>query len=124
MLERAAHGSLVGMTGGFIILSVHFVLIYAFLSIGCVAGWDGIRLLGVDTVRLTLVIMTLATLLLIAYFGWRNLQVARDENTRESGKPGHSLPHFTALTSALICGLALVAAVWVAAPIFFLAPCP
>ena len=123
MLERVASSSLAGMTGGFIVVSAYFVVIYAFLSVGCAAGWDAVRLLGVDAVRLTLVIVTLATLLLIGYFGWRSVRAARSQGARWPENPEHSLPRFTAQTAALICGVALVITIWVAAPIFFLAPC-
>jgi hypothetical protein len=53
-IERAPTGRLLfGLLGGAVAWSLHFLGSYALASIGCVAGWEGIRtLLGVETLAL------------------------------------------------------------------------
>lgn len=120
MLEKPAHDSLIGMTGALIAWSLYFVVMYAFLSVGCAAELDRARLLGIDAVRFTLAALTVITFLLIAYYGWRSLQTARSVR---AGNAEVDRRGFMALVAALAAGLALVSTLWTAAPIFFLEPC-
>src|SRR5688572_3992945 len=53
-IERAPTGRLLfGLLGGAVAWSLHFLGSYAVASIGCVAGWQGVRtMLGVGTLVL------------------------------------------------------------------------
>lgn len=123
MLEALTRDSLIGMTGGFIVWSLYFVAMYAWLSVGCVAGWDRTHLLGVDTMRFTLAALTLMASLLIACFGWRSFKVARHERREAAEGSARGRRQFMALLAAALAGLALVSTFWVGAPLFLLAPC-
>lgn len=117
MLEQAARGSLAGATGGFIAWSVYFLASYAFLSIGCAAGFADAHWLGIDAIRLTLLLLTAGTLLLIGYFGWRSLHAARAARGERTPAP------FLAALAAALAGLALLSTAWVGLPVFLLRPC-
>lgn len=114
--------SLIGMVAGFIVWSAYFAALYSVLSVGCAQGLDQVRVLGVDAVWLTLVLLTLITLIAIASFGWHSLHAAR---TALAEVDATHLPSadFMALTAALLAALALVATAWVALPLFFLPTC-
>lgn len=117
MLERLASDSLTGMIGAFVVWTAYFGAIYAFLSVACVAD------LGDAAIRMALLIMTGATLALIAFFAWRALRVWRLEASGASSEPDPSRRHFMALATVMISGLAFVSTVWVALPILLLSPC-
>lgn len=116
-------GSLLGLTGALIAWSIYFIASYALLSVGCSSGWQHVRILGMNSVRLMIVTMALVTLLLTIYLGWRHLRAWRLA-TPAAATAAHGSPYpFMSLAAALSAALALVSTVWVGAPAVMLPTC-
>lgn len=103
-----AHTTLVGMTAAFLVWSAYFVLMYALLSLACVNAAAPSRIVG------ALVALTAVAAAAIAWLGRRAWSAAAVDDERV---------RFMSLSAALAAGLALLATLWVAAPVLVLAPC-
>lgn len=115
--------SLIGMVSSLIVWAAYFVVAYVFLSVACAAGLDRASVLGFNAVQLALAGLTVVTLGAIAAIAAASARAGRA--VRESGARGEDAERrkFISRTTALIAGLAFVAALWVGAGTLMLAPC-
>lgn len=125
--SRAAYflqDSLVGTVSSLLVWAVYFVAAYVFLSIGCASGLSRVRVLGVDAVQLTLLLMTLVALALIAWIAVASVRAGRRTRPRVSAEPRVAeRRRFMSRTAVLLAGLAFVATLWMGVSILVLAPC-
>lgn len=114
-----------GVIGSFVIWAIYFLVIYAFLSVGCEKGSPEAELYGVNVLTLALVAITVSTLALIAAVGltgvvrWR---AAADDDRNEQATD-QIQNRFTALLGMMASGLALLSTIWVGFPVLLLQPC-
>lgn len=62
MSERLPTPRLIGMMGGFWLWAAQFTIIYAVTALACARGFGGAEALGINLVRLVIVLVTLACL--------------------------------------------------------------
>lgn len=101
------------LLAGPLIWGTHFVLIYGLLSVGCAAGWQALRLAGLDLIRLLLLLLTV---LAVPPLVWLVFGGLRPPNAADSAGFGRRAGAGLAL-------LSLIAVVWEALPLAALAPC-
>ncbi|HEY4542376.1 MAG TPA: hypothetical protein VIG66_08390 [Noviherbaspirillum sp.] len=116
---RADH--LVTMAVAPIIWSVHFVLCYVLVSLGCALGWTESGILGMNAVEAGIALASLAALAMLGYTAALNMEKYRDAPRDASGANDPSA--FVALNSVLLCGLSTVSLIWVAFPVAVLPMC-
>lgn len=126
-LSRAGYflqDSLVGTVSSLLVWAVYFVAAYVFLSVACASGLNRVRVLGMDAVQLTLVLMTIITLALIAWIAVASVRAGRRIRPRVSAEPRVAeRRRFMSRTAVLLAGLAFVATLWMGVSILVLAPC-
>lgn len=99
-----------------LVWAAHFLLCYSLLSIGCAQGWQATSVLGLDLIRVLLLLLTAAAviaLLALLTSTWRS---------RHRSKYG-SRQRFSATTAAGLAFLSLIAVVWIGLAIIFMPPC-
>lgn len=108
---------LASMVAGPVIWSVHFVVCYVLVSLACSLGWSTPGVAGMNFAELGIALVTLAALGLLGYTGAINMRKYRDAGA------DNDVSRFVALNSLLLCGLSMVAMVWVAFPALVLPTC-
>jgi ABC-type uncharacterized transport system permease subunit len=114
------YGSWTGIFVPFAIWMGYFIAVYAAVSIGCVRGLATTEYAGVNVITLALVLIAALTMVAMLVFGWigyRGWRTARDHDA-----PGERA-RFAGVVTMLVTGLAVVATLWVALPVFMLHPC-
>jgi hypothetical protein len=117
MKEAVSAWRLVLVTGGFVVWSAAFVVLYSSLSLGCGFGWQEIDLLGgVSLQRLQLVALFLAHLAAGAAL---TLVLYRARTRLAGGDAGR----FLGSVALYVAVVALACTVFTFAGVFFLTPC-
>lgn len=114
-----------GAIGSFVLWAIYFVVVYAYLSIGCEKGWSEAELFGLKVLTLALAAITLAAMgaiAALAWMGFRRWRTAANSNSDE-GSINESQDRFTGLLTVMTSGLALLATIWVGLPVLLLQPC-
>lgn len=114
-MQRILRNPLIAMVLGPMIWSVHFVLIYSLLSVGCALDWHAVSVAGLDVVRLVLLIVTaiaVLPLLWLMWQGWRGWKEATGEMDSLRSRAG-----------AALALLSLVAVLWEAMAVPLVGPC-
>ncbi|MBA4142596.1 MAG: hypothetical protein H0X43_06210 [Nitrosospira sp.] len=115
-----------GVISGFVIWAAYFVVIYAYLSVGCEKGLSDAELLGVNTVTLGLVAITMAALGSIGALGWvgfASWRAAARGNSEDEKTTAGTRNRFTGLLMMMTSGLALLSTILVGFPVLLLHPC-
>lgn len=125
MLGALQRNNLLAMTSGLLLWTLYFLFSYVFLSLGCALGLSEIRLGGMNLVHLVILAVTLVILLAIGYLVWRAWQqyrlLGRNPASGRASSP-IARQRFMALVAVMIHGLAVVAVLWVAAPVILAIP--
>jgi cation transport ATPase len=103
---------LIAMVLGPTVWALHFVLIYALLSIGCALDWQAVDVAGLDAVRIVLLAVTAAAAVPLLWLAWRAWRGTADE--------------MDGLRSRAVVALALLsllAVLWEAMAIPLMQPC-
>lgn len=113
-----------GVIGGFVIWALYFVIVYAYLSVGCVSGLSDAELYGLNALTLTLVTITGVALSLIGAVGWIGFKSWRAAgNGKGEVKIAQQQARFTSLLMVMTSGLAFLSTLWVGLPVLLLQPC-
>ncbi|MBU4611326.1 hypothetical protein IMZ29_12530 [Achromobacter sp. GG226] len=109
--------SLLIMTGGVIVWSVCFVVLYGGMSLACTQGWFDVTLAGLHGINWMLVVLWVAHLVLLALMTWVSLGHLRmtpreDASTR-----------FGWRTTFVLNVVGLAGTVWIGFPILMTVPC-
>lgn len=103
----------------------YFIAVYALQGAGCAAGLDQVNVLGMGTLQLLLLLVTLAAVVLIALSGlwsfraWHRLLEELEDEEREA----RGNETFLAYGALLHAGLFLVATLWIGAPVLLVDSC-
>lgn len=113
--------SLIGMVGGPLVWTVHFLVVYVLTAVSCAFGFASAEALG--PVSLVLIAVSAAALAAIGGLG----MVARRRLRRLAGGPGRDpetgRQRFMAFAALLLCVLSAIAVVYETIPVFVLPPC-
>lgn len=116
--------SLVGMVGGPIVWSAHFLLVYVFTALACAFRFHDREFLGVSIVVSAMLIATLAMLALVgalAFLSWRRFRQL--DGIPALDRDGTASRHrFMALTTLLLCFLSAVGIVYETIPLLIFSP--
>ncbi|QBQ55719.1 hypothetical protein [Nitrosococcus wardiae] len=112
---------LLSMVSAAIIWIIHFLLSYGIVSLACAYGYARSRLLGLNSVMLGIGFTTVVALILLIYTAAINYRKWRHELNLSASDISPS--PFIALNSMLLCGLSIIAVLWVALPSLMLPPC-
>ncbi|HEX5998746.1 MAG TPA: hypothetical protein VFZ16_05015 [Hyphomicrobiaceae bacterium] len=105
------------MTAGFMIWASALITLYAFLSMGCLLGWQGVRFGPLSLQRLLLLLIwTAHAVAIIAVLLARRHYAPQDLQPEESRL-------FIAEATSASTAAALVATLWTGAPILHASPC-
>ena len=113
------------MVAGPVIWAGYFVFAYVFVSLACAAGWDEVRVAGLNVVTAILILAALLALAVIGARGWTLYRLRRNEAGRAS--PAHDereeRVRFMGLVALLLYALSFLAIVWSIVPMLVFAPC-
>jgi hypothetical protein len=105
-------------SGGLILWSSAFVLLYAALGVGCALGWQLIPLAGSNVLTIVLAAIWLVHLALLGAFQWYAHGLWR----RASG-PDEGAAKFLAGSACLIAAIGIFATVFIGFAVLLLPPC-
>jgi hypothetical protein len=114
------YGSWTGTIAPLVIWMTYFIVVYAAVSVGCIAGFANTHAFGINAITLVLALITALAALGIAAFGWvglRGWRVSRGSDLKSERV------RFAGAVTVLIALLALIATAWVGLPIVMLHPC-
>jgi hypothetical protein len=126
---------LIGAGGGLVVWSIHFVVVYALVGVGCEQGWNLRPLLGSNALTVWLIAATVPALAAIAWIAWAGARGVRHwhrESIRAAPQhqPATEMPigeakrwRFLAALTLALAVVAFVATAMTAVPIFMLPPC-
>ncbi|MEX2495807.1 MAG: hypothetical protein WD448_06950 [Woeseia sp.] len=103
----------------------YFIVIYALQGTGCAVGLDQSSVAGVGTLRLLLLLATLAAVVSISLSGYWSFRswyrLLHELEEEEKQVQGHSA--FLAYGALLHAGLFLIATLWIGVPILLMDSC-
>lgn len=106
---------------GPLLWTLHFLLVYAGMSIACATGW-GAAGKGIASVNLLLIALSLLVLGLMAFrvlhlLRWLRRTAGRVEGADERGEV------FRGALALLLYVMSFIAVAWITLPLFMVAPC-
>lgn len=109
--------SLLVMSGGLIVWSVCFVVLYGGMSLACSQGWFDVHVAGLHGINWMLAVLWLAHLALLALMTWVSLghlrMTPREERARRFGWR----------TTLVLNGVGLAGTAWIGFPVLMMVPC-
>lgn len=99
---------------GPLVWTLHFVLVYALVSIGCAAGWQNTPAAGIDLLRFLLAGVSIIAVLALLWL----LKRCWSDPLRHGGET-----RFVPLASAGLALLSLIAVLWATVAIPLMLPC-
>jgi hypothetical protein len=121
MQNPLKQNSLLGMVGAPVVWIVHFALCYIAVSLICDGGYTGDWLGGISLAGAIVGVLTVAAFALLVYIAVVNYRIWADPPLPEMTSDG--MVRFIALCSVMLCGLSIVALLWVAFPAYVLPAC-
>lgn len=112
---------LTGVAAPMAVWALHFVAVYSVVGVGCEAGWQQGRTLGLSGLVWALLAVTVVCLALIVALGLRAWPAWRAAETRAD--PRQRRVRFLAGASGALSAIAAIAVLFTALPILFLPPC-
>lgn len=116
--------SLVGIVGGPLVWTVHFLLVYVFTAVACAFRFADLTFLGTSIVNSLMVIATLLAVAVIGWLGWlawgRYRRAGGPERTDD---PLLSRHQFFSLVALLLCVLSAIGVVYEGIPLLMLPAC-
>lgn len=114
---------------GPMVWAVHFLVVYVIIAIACAKGAFYAQVYGIGVVPLIVIVVTVIAVGLIVHgivvamrrwrgsLGERRVMPPHDQSNKDSRR------RFMAYAGLLLCGLALIATLWVALPVLFMHSC-
>jgi hypothetical protein len=123
-MKALVRDSLVGTVNGLIIWAGHFVFVYAFLSVACIARWDRIAIAGTNLVTFVLAVATVLALVLIVVGAVLSLRVWQQTRSPPGERDERRVRQaFLSWLGITVSGIAFIAVLFVGLPILLLPPC-
>jgi len=125
-----ARDNIVSITGGPVLWSLHFLVVYCVNAIACEKGWAGQTLWGWPVIPVVVVLVTVVALAALAALGviaWRRFVPVRDSrhlvHERDVDRSTPARQRFLALSAFLLVILSAVSTLMVAVPALWVPPC-
>lgn len=109
--------SLLVMTGGVIVWSVCFVVLYGGMSLACTLGWLDFRFAGLHGINWMLAVLWIAHLVLLALMTWVSLGHLRMTS------PDDRAQRFGWRTTFVLNVVGFAGTVWIGFPVLMMVPC-
>lgn len=113
-----------GFLGAPSVWAIHFMVVYALMEVGCVAGWDRFVVAGINGVALATLLGTLLSVPAIVAAGWVAYGLwRRSPRDTPPGKETADQNTHVGQAGVFLSVLFLLAVIFETIPVFVLRPC-